>query len=60
MSAATARAAASVARFRSLGMIEIRGRAEAVEVFSADEAPTTGTTAISLERTDASSRSSAG
>jgi adenylate cyclase len=36
MSADTARRAASVARLRSLGEIEIRGRAERVEVFSAD------------------------
>jgi adenylate cyclase len=37
MNSATAEAAAAVAHFRSLGMVEIRGRAEAVEVFSADD-----------------------
>jgi adenylate cyclase len=36
MSADTARRAGSVVRLRSLGEIEIRGRAEGVEVFSAD------------------------
>jgi adenylate cyclase len=36
MSAETARRAASVARLRSLGEIEIRGRAERVEVFSVE------------------------
>jgi adenylate cyclase len=35
MSAETARRASSVARLRSLGEIEVRGRAERVEVFSA-------------------------
>jgi adenylate cyclase len=36
MSAETARRAESVARLRSLGEIEVRGRAERVEVFSAE------------------------
>jgi class 3 adenylate cyclase len=36
MSAETARRAASVARLRSLGEIEVRGRAERVEVFSVE------------------------
>jgi adenylate cyclase len=36
MSAETARRAANVARLRSLGEIEVRGRAERVEVFSAE------------------------
>jgi len=37
MSAETARRASSVARLRSLGEIEVRGRAEPVEVYSAEE-----------------------
>jgi adenylate cyclase len=37
MSAETARRASSVARLRSLGEIEVRGRAEAVEVYSAED-----------------------
>jgi hypothetical protein len=36
MSAETARRAESVARLRSLSEIEVRGRAERVEVFSAE------------------------
>lgn len=59
MNAATARAAAPVARFRSLGMIEIRGRAEPVEVFSADDVSTAEPAAVkTAERNDLSSRSS--
>lgn len=48
MNSATAGAASGVARFRSLGMIEIRGRAEAVEVFSADDVPVVDAAPISV------------
>jgi hypothetical protein len=37
MSAVTARRAGEVARLRPLGTIEVRGRAEPVEVFAAEE-----------------------
>jgi adenylate cyclase len=47
MNATTARRASEVARFRSLGMIEIRGRAEPVEVFSAEETSRSGVAAAS-------------
>ena len=57
MNAATARAAASVARFRSLGMIEIRGRAEPVEVFSADDTSAAAASAVSTaDRNEPTSR----
>jgi adenylate cyclase len=48
MNATTARGAAGVARFRSLGKIEIRGRAEPVEVFSAEEASSADAAAVSI------------
>jgi adenylate cyclase len=49
MNATTARRAAEVARFRSLGRIEIRGRAEPVEVFSAEDELSAETTAVRVE-----------
>ena len=48
MNATTAQRAPAVARFRSLGLIEIRGRAERVEVFSADEISSADAAAVSI------------
>jgi adenylate cyclase len=60
MNATTARGAAGVASFRSLGKIEIRGRAEPVEVFSAEEASPTDAAAVSIGGGDAVQRRSPG
>jgi adenylate cyclase len=62
MNATTARGAARVAHFRSLGNIEIRGRAEPVEVFSAEEASSGDTAAVTVgDRADtAAPKSSSG
>ncbi|HEV8252442.1 MAG TPA: adenylate/guanylate cyclase domain-containing protein [Candidatus Limnocylindria bacterium] len=49
MNATTARRASEVARFRSLGRIEIRGRAEPVEVFSAEDALSADATAVGID-----------
>jgi adenylate cyclase len=49
MNATTAQRAAEVAHFRSLGKIEIRGRAESVEVFSADAASRSSAAAIGTD-----------
>ena len=48
MNAATAGAASAEARFRSLGTVEIRGRAEPVEVFSAHDMTTEGADTASV------------
>jgi adenylate cyclase len=48
MNATTARHASGVARFRSLGRIEIRGRAEPVEVFSAEDELSAEATAVGI------------
>jgi adenylate cyclase len=60
MNATTARGATGVASFRSLGKIEIRGRAEPVEVFSAEEASPTDAAAVSIGAGDAVQRRSPG
>jgi adenylate cyclase len=49
MNATTARHASGVARFRSLGRIEIRGRAEPVEVFSAEDELSAEATAVGID-----------
>jgi adenylate cyclase len=59
MNATTARHASEVARFRSLGRIEIRGRAEPVEVFSAEDELSAEATAAGIDdAADPAARSS--
>jgi adenylate cyclase len=60
MNSATAGAASAVARLRSLGRIEIRGRAEAVEVFSADDEPMADATPVSVADRNDPARKSTG
>jgi adenylate cyclase len=59
MNATTAQHASEVARFRSLGRIEIRGRAEPVEVFSAEDELPADAAAVKIDdAADAARRSS--
>jgi len=59
MNATTARNASEVARFRSLGRIEIRGRAEPVEVFSAEDELSAEAAAVGIaDAADSARRSS--
>ena len=59
MNATTARHASEVARFRSLGRIEIRGRAEPVEVFSAEDELSAEAAAVGIDdAADPAARSS--
>jgi len=48
LSPETARLAKDVASLRSLGEIDVRGRAQRVEVFAADEAPTQGSEIVDV------------
>lgn len=58
MNATTARHASEVARFRSLGRIEIRGRAEPVEVFTAEDAASSEAAAVRIDDAADSARRS--
>jgi adenylate cyclase len=58
MNATTARHASGVARFRSLGRIEIRGRAEPVEVFSAEDELSAEAAAVKIDDAADSARRS--